>query len=258
MFPLMRWLPAGTALAALIVGCGSGTGPASPPHLVLIHVHFSRDTVAANDTVQASVAGLDQFSSPFTPATLSWQSSNPAVATVDATGRVLGVSIGATSITATAEGGITESRVLVVSGTLHTQPVTVDEVWTLAGSPHWVRGHIAVGSPAGAVLTLEAGTTVRFFQDAGLDFGAAGPGRLVADGATRLITLRLNVDVGPNWLGLTFQGPGQSVMRNLVMWGCGGYADPSQRPPCVVLKDVGGVAPPTLLIDDLSISKAGT
>jgi len=253
----MRWFLGGTALAALIVGCGSGTEPA-PPHLALIHVHFSRDTVAANDTVQASVAGLDQFSSPFTPATLTWQSSNPAVATVGATGRVLGVSIGATSITATAEGGVTESRVLVVSGTLHTQPVTADEVWTLAGSPHWVRGHIPVGSPAGAVLTLEAGTTVRFFQDAGLDFGAAGPGRLVADGATQPITLRLNVDVGPNWLGLTFQGPGQSVMRNLVMWGCGGYADPWQRPPCVVLKDVGGVAPPTLLVDDLSISNSGT
>src|SRR2546427_52659 len=253
----MRWFLGGTALAALIVGCGSGTEPA-PPHLVLIHVHFSRDTVAANDTVQASVAGLDQFSSPFTPATVTWQSSNPAVATVDATGRVLGVSIGATSITATAEGGVTESRVLVVSGTLHTQPVTADEVWTLAGSAHWVRGHIPVGSSAGAVLTLEAGTTVRFFQDAGLDFGAAGPGRLVADGATQPITLRLNVDVGPNWLGLTFQGPGQSVMRNLVMWGCGGYADPWQRPPCVVLKDVGGVAPPTLLVDDLSISNSGT
>src|SRR3989442_11872923 len=226
----MRWLPGGTALAALIVGWGSATNPA-PPYLALIHVHFSRDTVAANDTVQASVAGFDQFGSPFTPATLTWQSSNPAVATVDATGHVFGVFIGATSITATAEGGVTESRVLVVSGTLHTQPITADDVWTLAGSPHWVRGHIPVGSPAGAVLTLEAGTTVRFFQDAGLDFGAAGPGRLVADGATQPITLRLFVDVGPNWAGLTFQGPGQSVMRNLVMWGCGGDGDPPQHPP---------------------------
>src|SRR6267154_6547547 len=99
----MRCLAGGTALAALIVACGSGTEPA-PPHLALIHVHFSRDTVAANDTVHASVAGLDQFGSPFTPATLTWQSSNPAVATVDATGQVFGVSIGATSITGTAEG----------------------------------------------------------------------------------------------------------------------------------------------------------
>lgn len=255
----MRWFSGGTALAALIVGCGSGTEPApQPPHLVLIHVHFSRDTVAANDTVQASAAGLDQFSSPFTPATLTWQSSNPAVATVDATGRVLGVSIGATSITATAEGGVTESRVLVVSGTLHTQPITGDEVWTLATSPHWVRGHIAVGSPAGAVLTLEAGTTVRFFEDAGFNFGAGGPGRLVADGATQPITLRLFVDVGPNWAGLTFQGPGQSVMRNVGMSSCGGYINPPILRPCVWLKDVGGVPPPTLFVDDLSISNSST
>src|SRR2546427_12818613 len=105
----MRWFLGGTALAALIVGCGSGTEPA-PPHLVLIHVHFSPDTVAANDTVQASVAGLDQFSSPFTPATPTWQSSNPAVATVGARGRVLGVPIGATSRTAIAEAVGTGSR----------------------------------------------------------------------------------------------------------------------------------------------------
>src|SRR2546428_1810184 len=219
----MRWFLGGTALAALIVGCGSGTEPA-PPYLALIHVHFSRDTVAANDTVQASVAGFDQFGSPFTPATLTWQSSNPAVATVDATGHVFGVSIGATSITATAEGGVTESRVLVVSGTLHTQPITADDVWTLAGSPHWIRGHIPVGSPAGAVLTLEAGTTVRFFQDAGLDFGAAGPGRLGGDGAEQAVHLRVFGGVGADWDGLMLLGPGQGGLRHLGMCGCGAGA----------------------------------
>jgi hypothetical protein len=120
-----------------------------------------------------------------------------------------------------------------------------------------VRGRIAVGAPAGVVLTLEAGATIKFSWDDGLDFGAAGPARLVADGGTSGITLMPVGGTGMYWAGLTFQGPGQSDLRNLEMWGCGGRIYQTQR-PCVVLKDVGGVTPPTLLVDNVTIRDALT
>ena len=241
-------------MSVIIWGCGSENSTA-PPYLALIKVHLSNDTLAVNDTLQASVTGLDQFGQPFLVHSATWQSAQPSIATVNDAGRVVGASAGSVRITATS-AGVSGSTGLVVAGTLHTLPITTDEVWSLTESPHFVRGQLPVGSPSGVVLTLEAGITIKLTWESGFDVGSGGPGRLVADGTANRITLSPIGGVGMYWGGLTFQGPGQSELRNVGMWGCGGLDYRTHR-PCVILKDGGG-APPTLLVDNVSIQDANT
>ena len=57
------------------------------------------------------------------------------------------------------------------SSSLHQSPITRNETWTKALSPHVVRGNIQVGAPGGATLTIEPGVEVRFEPGASLNFG---------------------------------------------------------------------------------------
>jgi hypothetical protein len=221
----------------------------------MLRVHLAQDTLAVNDTGSASVSGFDQFGQKFPLNDVTWDSQNPLVATVNASGHLLSASRGPVGITATANG-LSDTAILVVAGTLHTRPITASESWSLAASPHFVRGRIAVGAPAGVVLTFEQGIAIKLSWDAGLDFGVAGPARLVADGGTTGITLFPVGGVGMFWAGLTFQGPGQSALRNVKMWGCGGLIYQTQR-ACLVLNDAGG-GPPTLLVDSVAIYNSVT
>jgi len=58
-------------------------------------------TVAPGNTCQLTASCLDQFGAAFTCPAFTWTSSNPAVATVNATGLVTGISTGTATITAT-------------------------------------------------------------------------------------------------------------------------------------------------------------
>ena len=107
-------LGAAAAAALLLQACGGGGGePAGPPKVASVAVTALASQVEVGATVQFSASARDAKGNAMTGKAISWSSSAPAVASVDASGVVSGVAPGAATITATADG---------VSGT---QPITV-------------------------------------------------------------------------------------------------------------------------------------
>ena len=108
--------------------------------------------------------------------------------------------------------------------TAHEDPITQDETWYAAGSPHLVKANLAVE----AVLTIEPGCIVEFSNGAGL---LVGDGALVAQGASSLITFTSQSTVPGSWRGIEFSErarPDRSVLDNcLVECGGGGGASAS-------------------------------
>lgn len=106
-------------LAAASIACGGGgrdTTPTipNPPVLTTLSVSLAPTTIQVGQTATATAAGRDQFGASIATGTVAWSSSAPQVATVSASGNVLGVGAGQSTITATA-GGLTASATLVVS-----------------------------------------------------------------------------------------------------------------------------------------------
>jgi uncharacterized protein YjdB len=75
-----------------------------PPSVASVRVTPSSAAITVDGTVHMQAATLDAGGNPLTGRTVTWTSDNEGVATVDNTGLVTGVAIGATTITATSEG----------------------------------------------------------------------------------------------------------------------------------------------------------
>ncbi|MDQ6828947.1 MAG: DNA/RNA non-specific endonuclease, partial [Gemmatimonadota bacterium] len=95
---------------------GSGPyGPVTPPGpVVTVNVTPSPASVAIGATKQLTATGLDDQGHT-SPTTFTWESSMPAVATVDATGKVTGMALGTTTITATSANSVAGSTTLTVT-----------------------------------------------------------------------------------------------------------------------------------------------
>ncbi len=102
-----RWfrLLIGGFFLLLQAACGGGGGGGSNPQPSVSPAQFN---LTPGEAVPLSTAGLD-------PLALSWQSSDPAVATVDREGVVTGVAVGVASITASSNGISLSATVGVVS-----------------------------------------------------------------------------------------------------------------------------------------------
>lgn len=143
---LARGLAAGTATITAIVDGKSGTAALTVIALPVATVTLSPAslTVAfgATGTLTASLA--DASRNALTGRTVTWASANTAIATVSSAGVVTGVSIGTTTITATAEGKSGSASVVV----------TPNSALTFAASGRVVE---AAGAPAiaGARVTAE-------------------------------------------------------------------------------------------------------
>lgn len=96
------WLLAVAAWA----GCGNSdaSGPPPPPAVASVTVMPPQVTVDIGATTQLTAQVRDGSGNLLTGRTVSWISGDPAIATVDQSGLVRGVSAGVVSITATAEG----------------------------------------------------------------------------------------------------------------------------------------------------------
>ena len=104
-------------LAAASIACGGGDSSPTPPNpavLTTLSVSLAPTTIQVGQTATATAAGRDQFGASIATGTVAWSSSAPPVATVSASGNVLGVGAGQSTITATA-GGLTASASIVVS-----------------------------------------------------------------------------------------------------------------------------------------------
>ena len=136
--------------------------------------------------LQLTANPIDQLGAPFSGATINWTSSNPAVATVSATGLVTSVTPGITTITASASVGINPpvigtsvitvatgptlttinvtpaSSTLVTGGTQQLVSATLDQNGApIAATLNWISSNPAVatvGSTTGLVTAVSAGT----------------------------------------------------------------------------------------------------
>ncbi|MDQ2930075.1 MAG: Ig-like domain-containing protein [Gemmatimonadota bacterium] len=102
-------------LAALIAACGGSGDPAptSPSGVNSVDVTPAAPTIGVDGTVQLSAIPLDASGSALAGQNIAWRSTEPAVATVDGSGMVHGLTAGAASITATVDGTIGISTILV-------------------------------------------------------------------------------------------------------------------------------------------------
>jgi hypothetical protein len=216
----LPWLPALLVLSA----CPE---PEEPARLSELSVSCA-PTVVAGQSVQCSASTTDQRGKTFDVSSLTWTSSDPTVAKVDAaTGKVdtLAIASGTVVIRATASAGdVTREadasiNVTPKDPTVHATTVTTPEMWREADNPHLVRGRIAVDGSA--MLTLEAGVVVRFAPDAEL---RETNGAILARG-TPTAPIRLEAQGGVargSWRGLVFTSPGSdSKLEHVTVSGCG-------------------------------------
>ena len=99
----------GVVLAACsLLACGGGGEPTpsgpNAPVLTTVAVALASSTIQTGLTTTATAGGRDQTGAAMSLGTVAWASASPSVATVSATGIVLGVSPGQATITATAGG----------------------------------------------------------------------------------------------------------------------------------------------------------
>jgi hypothetical protein len=246
-----------TIVTLLALGCGDSS---SPPSLVRVAIltHAALTTFMVNDTAQLQLAGYDGSGQPFPTGPVQWRSSSPTVVQVDTNGTIVGLTVGAATIVATAASR-SDSLVVTVAGTRHRYPITANETWTLAGSPHLVVAPLPVGGPGGATLTIEAGATVRFTDTAGLTFGVNGPGALLAMGgrgsAAEMVRLTDTsaIPAPGGWIGLTFLGSNRSELHNVEVSGCGHARSDDQPVGCLIVGHRFPGPDPTILLDNVLV-----
>ncbi len=187
----------GLALVALVLtACGGGSGVPTPSGGDLAVT--PADVTLGVGATRALDATLD--GAPTTA--IGWATANAAVASVDATGRVTGVGEGTTTVTATSTADATLQGTASVTVVPCTAPTVVDAnvtvltTWSAQGNGCTdvvVEEAIDVYD----ALTVDAGTVVRFAEDAGLRIGSGGT--LVVAGTSSAPVSFAGTEASPGW-----------------------------------------------------------
>jgi uncharacterized protein YjdB len=173
----------------------------APPPAPVASVSVSPPTadVQVGGTVQLTATPRDAAGNPLTGRTVTWESSNPIVATVDANGRVTAIAPGTATIRATSEGRTGTSTITVtavpptpvasVSVTPSTAEVQVGGTVQLTATPR-----DALGNPlAGRTVTWESSNPAVATVDANGRVTAVAPGtatiRATSEGRTGTSTI---------------------------------------------------------------------
>lgn len=175
-------------LALFAANCGgdsSGTAPdpnPDPPVATSIMINpASPSLTALGATVQLTAAVRDQFGNAMTGAAVQWSSSDPAVASVSASGLVTALAVGNVTVTASS-GSATQNAALAVTQAVSSVVVTPPDAVIAPsetvqleaqaldanGNPvagtslSWTSGdsNVATVSSAGLVSGVAAGTTM--------------------------------------------------------------------------------------------------
>ena len=105
-----RLIPPGVSafvLAVALNSCGGGgdsSGPPAPAPVASVEITPSPGTIAVSQTVQLTAATKDAKGNVLNGRVVTWSQGNGTVATVNSSGLVSAVGVGATTITATSEG----------------------------------------------------------------------------------------------------------------------------------------------------------
>ncbi len=170
--------------------CGDGTTDPPPyfpePNTVTVGP-ATAELTALGATVQLSAEVRDQNGAVMATATVSWASSDAAVATVSASGLVTAVANGSATITATA-GAASGSATVTVSQVVSavavvpdTTTVVVGDTLRLAAEAHDANGHAVTGV---AFAWTSGDTAVAVVDESGLVTGVgAGTAQVTATAA---------------------------------------------------------------------------
>ena len=159
-------------------------------------------TIGVGQTAQYAAITRDAFGNPLGGRTVTWSSSNPAVATVNGTGQATGVAVGAVTITATSEGksgtaALTVTTVPVASVTVSpaTASVPAGQTMQLAATPKDANGN----SLSGRTISWSSGSTaVATVSASGLVTGvAAGSATITATSEGQSGTATITVSTVP-------------------------------------------------------------
>ncbi len=191
---------------------------------------------------------------------VTYETSDVALATVDAQGKVTARGTGSVTLTARSGGKSGTASLAVEGGAVHEGTIAEDEVWREQDNPHFVIGTVRVEGSSEPVLTIEPGVRVLLSDHTRLLVGQNDPGTLVAVGTAEKV-IRFEADTQTPtpgfWGGIYFaaQTTTASELRYAELSYCGvANIDPRFHAPCVYIQGdgQGGGAQPVLT--DVAIS----
>lgn len=188
------------AVVALMTACGGGEA-AAPRVVSSVDVSPASVTVQPAQSTGLTATAREADGTAITGRSVVWSSSNPAVATVSATGVVTGVTDGVTSVSATV-GSVSGSAAVVVRSTVATVGITpTTATVTMGRTP--VQLSAAPRNAAGATLAGRAVTwsssapTIASVTATGL-VAAVAPGTATISATSEGITGSAAITVAPD------------------------------------------------------------
>ena len=181
----MKRVACAVLMMAVMTACGGGgaDGPVAPPAPVLstVTVTIAPTTIQLGQSASAQAELRTSAGAVLTGRAVTWSSSAPTVASVDASGVIASVSVGSATITAASEGKsgsapitVVPAPVATVAITLALPSLTVGATTSASAMVRDERGAVLTGraitwsstSPSvaavntnGAITTLSAGST---------------------------------------------------------------------------------------------------
>jgi uncharacterized protein YjdB len=203
---MLHRLIALTPIIMLAACSGDSSGPVNVSSLA---VNPSAASVTEGASVQFAATPLDANSKLLTGRTVTWQTSNAAIATVSETGLVTGVAPGMVTITATCEGKSITAQVTVTSlvATVAVAPavatVVVGGTVQLGATPRDAQGNALSGRTVawqtgnGGVATVTAGGLVTGLAAGVVQITATSDGKSGTAAITVVPSPVATVTVGP-------------------------------------------------------------
>src|SRR3989441_144524 len=221
--------PPGTVSQAVGVRVGG-----CPLPVAAVTVTPPTATIGVGQTAQYLAITRDAFGNPLGGRTVTWSSSNPAVATVNGTGQATGVAVGAATLTATSEG---KSGTAAITVTAPPPPAPVASV-TVTPAP----ASVPTGQTVQLTATLKdangntlTGRTVSWASSNPAVATVTGSG-LVSGGTTGAATITATSETVSGTSALTVTGAASSV----VLVGAGDIADCDASPTAALLDNIPG------------------
>src|SRR5436309_4230209 len=186
------------AASVTVTGC--------PLPVASVSVTPATATIGVGQTAQYAAITRDAFGNPLGGRTVTWSSSNPAVATVNGAGQATGVAVGSATLTATSEGKSGTAAILVTN--VPVASVTVSPATASVPAGQTVQLTATLKDANGNTLT---GRTVTWSSDNTAVATVSGSGLVssVAAGAAT-ITATSEAKSGTSAITVTAPPPGSS------------------------------------------------
>jgi uncharacterized protein YjdB len=173
-----------------------------PPPVVSVEVTPASATIVKGATQQYAAVAFDAFHQPVASATISWGTSNPSVATVNASGLATGLAPGDAMIIASSEGKTGTAQLHVVPPPVASVEVTPSSASILVGATQQFTGVAFDAShqpnPYATISWSSSNASIATVNASGLATGVApGDVTITASAEGKTATAQLHVE-SPN------------------------------------------------------------